>query len=92
MFIEVGAWKCVDELEEYLTIDEVNRHIAAIRKRSNHERRFLAGLKGINLDDAGESEQDQRREEVRIRAEAKRRGMSEDSFSLSEFGIKVEED
>lgn len=50
----------------------------------------MAALKGINLDE-GEPAQD-RFEAVKRRAEAKRRGVSEESLELAEFGVDIIEE
>jgi hypothetical protein len=46
----LGHWKNFEELEENLSIDELNALVDASRKKEEREMRFLAAINGVDLD------------------------------------------
>jgi len=46
----LGQWKNFDELESTLTVEELLKILDASREREHENRKFLAALKGIDLD------------------------------------------
>lgn len=81
----MGNWKSFDELEETLTIDEVNAIIEAQEESRKVDQRFAAALKGIDLD---KSEKGADFKDIKARADAKLVAMkklqSENAEGLSE--------
>lgn len=50
MFL-LGRWKNYDDLEESLCFEELVATINAMREREQRERKFLAALQGVDLDE-----------------------------------------
>lgn len=71
-----------------MSLAELNQVLDSSRKSKHEDRKFMGALKGIDIDKGrGESTAF---EEVKKRAEAKLRGMSEEQLDLSEVGISIE--
>lgn len=91
-----GMFKNFEDLEENLSLQELEMLLAKARDVEYDRQRFAASLKGINLDEHtdgnGESQEDAF-ERVKNKAKAMLAGMSEEQFELSQIGIdfKVEE-
>ena len=86
MFL-IGRWNNFDELEDNLTLDELNAILETQSELDMNNKRFAASLKGINLDEYSSND---RFEEIERRALAKARGMSKEKFELESFGISLE--
>ncbi len=93
MFL-LGHWKNFDELEESLTIEEMNAIIQASRDQEMRNWEFQASLKGIDLK---KDKKNDRFDEIKKRAEARLyEELGEDyhnpdrELTLEEMGIKVE--
>ena len=54
----MGKWKNYNELEENLCVDELIAILNAIRDKEQRERKFLAAIQGIDLDDDQQDEGD----------------------------------
>ena len=52
----LGHWKNYSDLEENLSMPELIQTLQSMNKREEKERRFLAGLQGVNLDSDEEKE------------------------------------
>ena len=50
MFL-LGRWKNYEDLEASLTIDELIATINALREKEDRDRKFLAAINGIDLDE-----------------------------------------
>lgn len=85
-----GSWKSLDDLEEHVTINELERMLTAARKIEHEARKFHAAIKGINLDENNASTSSF--EEVQERARAKAAGKSPEELSLEEVGIAYAEE
>lgn len=82
-------FKNFDDLEEHLTMQEVLKLLEKSREKKYDDQRFLAALKGIDLDEGATTEFD----EIKRRAEAKARGITEEEYELSgHFNIIVEDE
>lgn len=46
----MGHWKNYDDLESSLSVEELIVTLNAMREKETNERKFLAALKGIDLD------------------------------------------
>lgn len=87
----LGIWKSIVELEEHITLKELE---AILEAKYDHERRqqkFAAALKGINIDGPAEDDVKDRFEAVKNRVEAKNLGVSEDQLAFSDLGIDFED-
>lgn len=78
-----------DDLEANLTMQEVSKMLEKAREMKYNDQRFAASLKGIDLDEGKSTEFD----DIKRRAEAKARGISEEQYDLSgHFNIIVEDE
>lgn len=57
MFMEVGAWKNYDEMEENISMPEILITLDAVRKREHRAASVAFAAVGVDID--GESESDQ---------------------------------
>jgi hypothetical protein len=84
----VGSWKNIEELEECLNLAELEAVIRAKRDEEHRHHKFLAALKGINLDE--DNSVKERFAEVERRAEARRTGKTVEQLEFEEFGLDIE--
>ncbi|QIN94027.1 hypothetical protein PP459_gp207 [Streptomyces phage Wakanda] len=86
-------WKNFDELEENITVDELNHILDAAREQEYERKKFAAALKGIDLDEDKRSNGDTPSfDDIKRRAEAKARGMTEEQIEFADIGIAVVEE
>lgn len=91
MFIKVGAWKNIDELEESLTLNELNAMITAIREDQKHTNIFLAGLQGVDLAKHYDNPIEEKKREIERRVAERLHGAEAlERQELAEFGISFE--
>lgn len=90
----LGIWKNVEELENSISLDELNAILTAHHDQIRSQQRFTAALKGIDID---ENDTEDRFEKAKRRAQAKLAGKSDEEIAreeeVSEFadlGIEVE--
>lgn len=57
LILECGSWKNFDEIEDYLTLDELILLHDAIVKRERHNFRLQAALQGADIGDDGDEDQ-----------------------------------
>lgn len=73
-----------------MTLDELQAILEASREQEYRRQKFAAALKGIDLDE--KKSNDSSFEEVKRRAEAQLRGVSEEELEFSDIGIGVIEE
>lgn len=83
----LGIWKSFDELEESVGLDELNLILKAAHNVEHRRNRFMAALKGHNIDGP---EQAISFEEVQRRAEAKVAGVDIEALDFDDLGIDFE--
>jgi len=95
----LGIWKNYEELEETISLDELNAILAAGRERDMRHWKFQASLKGIKIDDEETDNQpletgEEALERIKRRAALKAHGVDEtkarremEREDLSELGI-----
>lgn len=77
------------ELEESLTLDELDMLIKVKRDKEYEDRKFFAALKGIDLDENKNSTF----EEVKMKADAALAGKSSEEYVFEDLiGIDIEEE
>lgn len=86
----IGTWKNIEELEQTITLEELEAIISASRDKEYRAQKFAAALKGIDIDE-GENEAQKRFEEAKRRAEAKMTGKSEEAIEFEALGLDFEE-
>lgn len=82
-----GPWKNVADLEEHLSLDELQAIIVAARDVEHRRNKFLGLLKGIDIDEGVNNVE---YEDVKRRVNARLSGQSEEKLELAEFGIDIE--
>lgn len=87
----MGIWKNVTDLEESLSLPELQAILDASREREHRERKFMAALKGVDLD-GEENNAKEKFDEVQRRAQAKLTGKSEQQLEMDDFGLDIEEE
>lgn len=72
----LGIWKDYEDLEMSLSMPELTATLTAKRELDYNEKKFLAAMQGVNLDEASgkDSQEDDPWEAVKRRAEARARG------------------
>jgi hypothetical protein len=88
----LGAWKNIEELEETLTLDELQAILKAQYEKEFRHHQFLAALKGHKMDgskDKPKSDTKSKFEEIKARAEARLAGKTEEQAEFEFFGIDV---
>lgn len=87
----LGQWKNFDDLEESLSLPELNAIVGAKREQQYEQNKFAAALKGVDLDKSSGSESPEERfERIKRQAQAKAEGKSETEVEFSELGFGVE--
>lgn len=88
VFVKIGAWKNFDELEESISLVELDFLIKQIRQDSNDTRVFLAAIQGIDLSANMPNSIEEKRREIERRAAEKRLGFEEvERQEFADFGI-----
>ena len=84
-----GNWKNIEELEEVISLDELNLLVNALREKEHRHNRFMAALKGIDIDEGSSESAEERFERAKRRAESKLSGVSEEELEMSDFGLDI---
>lgn len=84
-----GTWKNIDELEEYLTRQELFKMVEKARKQRYQQMKFAAAIQGVDLDEGSTDEDFER---VKSRAEARIHGITEEEFELDGLIDIIDED
>jgi hypothetical protein len=87
----LGIWKNFEEIEENLTLAELEKLLEVKREQDYSDKKFAAALKGVNLDDNDDNEATTF-EDIKRRAEAKTKGVSPERLEFAEIGIGLEGD
>ena len=88
----LGQWRNFDELEVNLSLPELEAILDAERERQYNQNKFLAALKGIDLDANAAKSAQERFEEVVEAAYAQLEGVSEEEYTFGQLGWGVEEE
>ena len=90
----LGIWRNVADLEESLSLPELQAILEAAREKEHREHKFLAALKGIDLDEGKKEETQDAFDRIKQRAEARLRGVSEEEVGRQAdaelFGLEFE--
>lgn len=87
----LGIWKNFEEMEENLTLPELEKLLEAKRDQDFQNKKFAAALKGVDLDDPAEGDAPTF-EEIKRRADAKLMGVTAEALEFNEIGIGIEGD
>jgi hypothetical protein len=89
----IGSWKNIEELESSLNLEELEAVVKAARDREHRTNKFLAALKGIDIDKDSQSSAQERVEELKRKVELQRLGAKKvEKKELMDFGIDVVEE
>lgn len=86
----LGIWKNVEELEMWITLEELNAILNAAREKEHNRNRFMAAIQGIDIDKDQKDEVKNRFEKVQQRVQARLQGKSEEQLEYDELGLEVE--
>ena len=85
----MGSWRSLIEMEENLTLDELYLLRNAQHDAEYRRNKFMAALKGIDLDEQQEAADFER---VKRQAAAELAGVSEEQYVFDLIGIEVDDD
>jgi hypothetical protein len=92
----LGIYKNVAELEEALTLPELELIVKSSRDKEHRLMRFYGFFKGVDIDEGNGQSAKERFEAVQRRAEAKLAGRTDEeiaqegALSFEDFGFEVE--
>lgn len=86
----LGIWKNIEELEENINLPELELLVEAGREREHQRFKVMAALKGINIDSPNGKSVKERFDEIKMRAEARTSGRSQEELEFDALGIDVE--
>lgn len=86
----IGSWKNIQDLEESLCLDELEAVVRAAREREHRNHKFLAALKGVDIDEDKKESPKDRVEEMKKKIAARRAGKTPEQLELEDFGIGFE--
>lgn len=87
----LGIWKNVADLEESLSLPELRHILDASREKEHRHNKFMAALKGVDLDE-GTNDAKEKFDEVQRRVQSRLRGVSAQQLEMDEFGLDIEEE
>lgn len=73
-----------------MNLPELEAILTAAREKEHENRKFLAALKGIDLDKGNEGEHQDKFNEIKRRVEARQSGISEATLEMNELGLEIE--
>lgn len=90
----MGLYRDFTELEESLSLPEMESIIMASREKEHRYFKFMAAMKGVNLDDPSgtspQETQEDRFELIKARAEARVAGRDAEEAEYEFFGVDYE--
>jgi len=84
-----GMFKSFEELEESLSVEELQELATAAYDMEYRKMRFAASLKGIDLDKETKQQNGSSFDQIRLKAEAKLAGKDEETHLFNTLGISV---
>lgn len=86
----LGIWKNIADLEECLSLPELKAILSASREQEHRRNKFMAALKGINLDEGAAKDAKEKFDEVQRRAQSRLTGIDTEQLEMDEFGLDIE--
>ena len=87
----LGHWKNFADLEEKLSLPELQAILEAAREKEHRRNKFAAALKGVNLDGDAKEENQRRLDEIQKRVDEKLYGAERvQKRELLDLGIEIE--
>lgn len=84
-----GAWKNFEDLEDNLTLEELQQIVESFRDLEHQRFKMQAALQGVDLDKERNAQTEF--DKVKMRAEAKISGKTEEEYEFGLVGIAVED-
>lgn len=81
----LGKWKSFEELEENISLPELSATLDALRERDHQDKRFAAGLQGIDLDEGSGNKAEEIKKRGQERALRELQGHSQEEVTNSSF-------
>lgn len=88
-----GNWKNFEELEETITLSELEQIVLALRKKEHRQNKFAAALKNIDIGDYGDSSNETVEEvmhRAQVRAAARLNDMDPAEYELKSLGFGID--
>jgi hypothetical protein len=89
-----GNWTNFEELENNLTLTELEFMVMASRKKEHRHNKFIAAMKGVDIGEYDKQEEKETVEDIthrtKIRAAARLRGMNPEEYELRSLGFGVD--
>lgn len=82
-----GAWKNFEELEECLSLPELEQILSSAQEMNYQNMKFAAALKGVDLDEGASNA---KFDAIKAKTDAELSGMSQDEFEYFGLGVQVE--
>jgi hypothetical protein len=94
VFLAIGAWKNFEDLEESLTLPELDLLLQTIRNDKKETNVFLAAIQGIDLNKHYSNPVKDKIKEIEERAAIRAAGGQDeyDRHEFAEFGIEFEDE
>ena len=84
----MGSWNSLTEMEECLTLQELNILVEGARAKEERQNKFMAAIQGIDLDEGDSSLPTF--EDIKRNAAAIARGENKEAVEFDELGIDFE--
>lgn len=84
-----GMYKTFEELEESITVEELLELVQARADIEYRGFRLAASLKGVDLDEEQRKEAGASFEQIKLRADARLAGKTEEQVALEKMGISI---
>ena len=91
VFVKIGAWKNIEDLEENVSLPELDVFLKGIRDATKDERIFLAAMQGVDLTKHYNNPVEDKKREIERRAAERLAGSAEEleRQEFADFGIEV---
>lgn len=87
----LGHWKNFEELEENLSLPELQLILDSYREVKHRDNKFAAALKGIDLDEGSQSENQRRLDEIKRKVWVEQYGQKAvNQHEFFELGLEIE--
>lgn len=86
----MGIWRNVEDLEDALSLPELEVILTASREKEHRYNKFMAALQGVDIDKGNQESAEAAFDRVQRRATARLSGASEEQLEHNDFGIEFE--
>lgn len=86
----LGIWKNFQDIEESLTLPELEALISQSREAEYRKQQFMAAIQGIDLGEAMADQNKEKWRQAQLRAEATLGGKSAEQAEFDDIGLGLE--